>query len=61
MAKRDTIFENQTKDMPDWWEKPARTMLDSSETLNMAKLPGQQKLPGRAVESVERPRRGHGY
>lgn len=58
---RATIFHDPTKDMPDWWEKPGRTMLDSSETLDMAKPPGQQKIPGRSVESVERPRRGHGY
>ena len=59
--KRDSIFENQTKEMPDWWDKPARTALDQSETLNLARLPGSQKLPGRSVENVVRPRRGHGY
>jgi hypothetical protein len=59
--KRDTIFENQTKEMPDWWDKPARTMLDPSETLAMAKVPGSIKLPGRNVENVIRSRRGHGY
>lgn len=58
---RQTIFEDQTKEMPDWWDKPARTMLEPSETLNMAKVPGSTKLPGRNVESVIRPRRGHGY
>jgi len=59
---RQTIFQDQTKEMPtDWYEKPARTMLDPSETLNMAKLPGSTKLPGRSVENVTRPNRGHHY
>lgn len=59
--KKDTIFECQTKEMPDWWEKPARTALDATETLNLAKLPGSYKVPGRNVENVVRSRRGHGY
>jgi hypothetical protein len=58
---KDTIFENQTKKMPDWWEKPARTALDASETLNLAKLPGSFKVPGRNVENIVRPRKGHAY
>ena len=52
------IFKDRTAEMPSWWEKPARTALEQSETLNMARLPGCQKVPGRDVEHVTRPRYG---
>ena len=53
------IFKDPTAEMPTWWEKPARVMLDASETVNMAKLPGSYKVPGRDIVHVERPRRGY--
>lgn len=53
------IFKDPTKEMPSWWEKPGRTALEQSETVNMARLPGAQKVPGRDVEHVSRPRYGH--
>lgn len=56
---KTNIFKDKTTGMPDYWEKPARTILDPSETLNLAKLPGSYKVPGREVENIIRPRKGH--
>jgi hypothetical protein len=56
-----SIFKDKTTEMPTWEDKPARVALDSTETLRLARLPGEQKVPYRGVESVVRPRRGHDY
>jgi|HubBroStandDraft_2_1064218.scaffolds.fasta_scaffold00003_69 hypothetical protein len=57
---RDTIFENQTKEMPSG-DEVVRSAQVYSDTYKMARLPGMVHEPGRGVVSTERPRRGHDY
>jgi hypothetical protein len=61
MTKNFNIFQDQTKDMPSYDERPARSSVDMDDTRLKARLPGMEKVPGRGIESPSRPRRGHDY
>jgi hypothetical protein len=61
-VSRETIFENKTTMADAASEHPCRTDQTSDEASRYRKatLPGERKNP-MGTQSVDRPRRGHGY